>query len=92
MRPEADSIDTKIMERDGLEPTEFGSTTVDQSFDEAVGEAEQFGAAVDDAEINYSLTGNNSNSYAGTQYEQLTGEDRPSPDVILPGYGRDLCE
>jgi hypothetical protein len=89
--PRSTSTDQLVMERDNLSATEFGETTIDTPFDEAVSQAQEFAASVNEAEVSYELLATNSNSYAGTQYEQLTGEDRPSPDVTLPGYGKDLC-
>lgn len=60
------------------------------SYEDAVQIAIDFGQAVDRADILYRILDQNSNSYAGTQWEVLTGTERPDHD--LPGYGRDLCD
>jgi len=91
--PAADSIDTQVMQEEGLEPTLIGETTLgdDVSYDDAVASAENFAERVNEAEVPYRLTSQNSNSYASTQYEQLTGEEAPQDEGFLPGYDRDLC-
>ncbi|MEE4212730.1 MAG: RHS repeat-associated core domain-containing protein [Parvularcula sp.] len=91
--PAADSIDTQIMAEQGTQPTLIGETTLgdDVTFNDAVASAESFSQNVNDANVPYRLTSQNSNSYAATQYEQLTGKEAPQGEGFLPGYDTDLC-
>jgi RHS repeat-associated protein len=73
---------------------EVGSTTVSGDYSAVVGAAESFTNTINDAGLPYQVLDQNSNSFAGTAFEQITGEPRPENNSggILPAYNTDLCK
>ncbi|WP_158298850.1 RHS repeat domain-containing protein [Sphingomonas psychrotolerans] len=73
--------------------TVLGSATVTGKFSDTLQAANTFTNSVNSANLDYRLLGQNSNSFAGTAFEQLTGQVRPgNPDLKpLPAYSVDLC-
>ncbi|WP_370307465.1 RHS repeat-associated core domain-containing protein [Sphingobium abikonense] len=74
--------------------TVLGSATVAGKFSDTLQAANTFTNSVNSANLDYRLLGQNSNSFAGTAFEQLTGQDRPgNPNMNpLPAYSADLCK
>lgn len=71
----------------------LGSTVVEGNFSDIAAGARGFTDAVNNAGLDYRLVQQNSNSVAGTAYEQITGQSRPSNSGLpLPAYGANLCE
>jgi RHS repeat-associated protein len=70
-----------------------GSTVIDADFKDSVSAANRFTNAVNSSDLDYKLVRQNSNSFAGTAYEQITGQPRPdNPNwTPLPAYSVDLC-
>lgn len=66
------------------------SVTIDDKFSDAVSSARRFTDAVNGANLDYKLVKQNSNSFAGTVFEQLTGKPRPSS--LLPAFTVNLCD
>ena len=59
--------------------------TIDRDFNDVVNNMREFESVTDSNQIPYGPLGHNSNSYAFTLTESLTGE-RPEPDVNSPGW------
>jgi len=59
--------------------------TIDRDFSDVVSNMQEFESVTDSNQIPYSPLGPNSNSYAFTLTESLTGE-RPEPDINAPGW------
>ncbi len=71
----------------------LGSTIVEGNFSDIAAGARGFTDSVNNAGLDYRLLQQNSNSVAGTAYEQITGQSRPGNSGLpLPAYGVDLCE
>jgi RHS repeat-associated protein len=72
----------------------LGSTVVPGKFSDTLQAANDFTNSVNGAGLEYQLLNQNSNSFAGTIYEQLTGQARPDNTgvVPLPAYPVDLCD
>jgi RHS repeat-associated protein len=69
------------------------TVNIDTKFTDAVTTGRAFTNAVNDANINYRLLSQNSNSVAGTGFEVITGQPRPSiSEFRAPAFGVDLCE
>ncbi len=71
----------------------LGSTIVKGDFSKTVASAISFTKSVNGANLDYRLLQQNSNSFAGTAYEQISGETRPAhSNWKLPAYNLDLCK
>lgn len=95
LRPAGYSADRKAYEAGNS--IQLSTATVSRDFDKVLGDAKAFSNAVNDAAIPYSLRNQNSNSVAGTGFEQLTGQPRPENAGSLPRYPApalnvDLCQ
>jgi hypothetical protein len=91
-RPAGLSLDEKAY-RDPATPR-WGSTVVPGEFRDAVAVGRNFTNSVNAAGLDYRALSQNSNSVAGTAYEQITGQPRPdNPSwTPLPAYSVNLCE
>ncbi|MBE1525978.1 RHS repeat-associated protein [Sphingopyxis sp. OAS728] len=88
----ANSTDRDIYNAKGT--VTVGSATVTDDFSEVVTRVKSFTDSVNEADLTYGLITQNSNSYAGTAFEQATGENRPDNNSggLLPAYRKDLCK
>jgi RHS repeat-associated protein len=85
MKPAAQSTDSNPKTGEPLGTTVPGSTTtIGGSFDDAKASLTTFNRSIDSANIAYRPTSTNSNAYAGTAYNVLTGKTPPSSSK-LPG-------
>jgi RHS repeat-associated protein len=87
-RPEASSDKQEYFSE---KTVTLASATLERSFEDVSVDARVFVDNVNDANLRYGLVTQNSNSFAGTGYEQLTGEERPT-SWWAPALGVDLCE
>ncbi|MGY4399184.1 RHS repeat-associated protein [Sphingomonas sp. UYAg733] len=71
----------------------LGTATVKGDFSSIVAGARDYTNSVNGANLDYRLIQQNSNSVAGTAYEQITGSPRPpnTGTLPLPAYSVDLC-
>jgi len=67
------------------------STTVDKTMSEVTGQVQKLNSEVNGANIPYQPRGQNSNTYAGNAYQQLTGQ-KPvnNTDIALPALEKEL--
>lgn len=88
----ANSTDRDIYNAEGT--VSVGSATVTDDFADVVTRVVTFTDSVNSSNLTYGLVTQNSNSYAGTAFEQATGEDRPDnrSGGVLPAFRRDLCK
>jgi hypothetical protein len=90
LRPASQSIDSDPKTGRPLGTPVAGSTTVlKEPIGKAVGTLGNFNRAVDSANISYRPQSTNSNAYAGTAYNALTGKTSPSSSS-LPGSNLNL--
>jgi len=69
------------------------SVTIGSDFNDAVTTGRTFTNAVNDANLNYRLLSQNSNSVAGTGFEVITGQQRPDvSELRAPAFNVNLCE
>jgi hypothetical protein len=69
------------------------TVTIKADFIDAATTAKTFTNAVNDANLNYRLLSQNSNSVAGTGFEVITGQARPDvSELRAPAFGVNLCE
>jgi RHS repeat-associated protein len=92
VRAPVDSADKKAYLQ-GTAST-VGSSVVKGDFLDSVSAANNFTNAVNSAGLDYKLVQQNSNSFAGTAFEQISGETRPATRnwIPLPAYSVDLCK
>ena len=70
----------------------LGSALVQGAFSDISDRASNFVSSVNEAGLDYRLLEQNSNSVAGTAYEQITGGNRPNNSGLpLPAYNVNLC-
>jgi len=83
-------------DREGYEDPDtvtVATTRIETEFLDAVTTGRTFTNAVNSANLNYRLLRQNSNSVAGTGYEVITGQTRPSISSFrAPAFGVDLCQ
>lgn len=90
LRPASQSIDSDPKTGRPLGTAVAGSTTVlKEPIGKAVGALDKFNRVVDSANIAYRPQSTNSNAYAGTAYNVLTGNSPPS-SRSLPGSNLNL--
>jgi hypothetical protein len=72
----------------------LGSTVVPGDFSQTLRVAVNFRNAVNTANLDYRLVTQNSNSFAGTAWELITGLPRPPNRgwTPIPAYSVDLCD
>jgi RHS repeat-associated protein len=92
LRPAEYSADADSYAKDST--VELGRSLVKGEFSDALVSAKVFTNAVNAAGIDYNPLTANSNSVAGTGYEQVTGKDRPGNKgyVPAPALSKDLCK
>ncbi|MBB5720221.1 RHS repeat-associated protein [Stakelama sediminis] len=84
--PASKSYDTK---QPGGAVVEGSRVVVPGKFSDTQSKLTNFNKAVDDAKLDYTPRSDNSNAYAGTAYNVITGDKAPT-SVLRPGSGNDL--
>lgn len=84
--PAGQSYDTK---QPGNGVVQGSRVVVPGKFSDVQTKVTNFNKAVDDAKIDYKPRSDNSNAYAGTAYNVITGRDAPT-SMARPGSGNDL--
>lgn len=84
--PAAQSYDTK---QPGNSVVEGSRVVIPGKFADVQTKITEFNKAVDAAKIDYTPRSDNSNAYAGTAYNVITGRDAPT-GFFRPGSGNDL--